>query len=88
MQKALNTYVAGTQKLPTLFPEDSKKGHDTAALPAIWTNKDDFVARFKKLGGDAQAALSTITDKASFSETMPKVLGNCGGCHKEYRAKT
>lgn len=87
VQKALNTYVAGAQKLPALFPDDSKTGHDTEALPAIWTNKDDFNGRLTKLGADSQAALTSITDKASFTTTMPKVLGNCGGCHKEYRAK-
>jgi cytochrome c556 len=87
VQKALNTYVAGAQKLPALFPDDSKKGHDTEALPVIWTNKDDLNARFSKFGADAQAALGSITDKASFETGMPKVLASCGGCHKAYRAK-
>lgn len=88
VKKALTTYSEGAKKLPALFPDDSKTGHDTEALPAIWSNKADFEARFTKFGADSDAALGSITDKASFTATMPKVLGNCGGCHKEYRAKT
>lgn len=87
VKAALQTYVDGTAKLPSLFPPDSKTGHDTAALPAIWDNKSDFEGRFAKLGADAKAALGTITDQASFTTIMPKVLGECGACHKEYRAK-
>ena len=87
VQKALNTYVAGAKKLPSLFPDDSKTGHDTEALPAIWANKDDFNGRMAKFGTESEAGLAGITDKASFTATMPKVLGNCGGCHKAYREK-
>lgn len=85
---ALNTYVAGAKKLPTLFPDDSKTGGKTAALPAIWEEKDKFTAIFTKLGADATAALASIKDEASFKAEMPKVLGNCGACHNSYRAKS
>jgi cytochrome c556 len=87
VKTALTTYSSGARKLPDLFPEDSKKGHDTEALPAIWANKDDFTPRFAKLASDSDAALTTITDEASFKATMPKLLGECGACHKQYRAK-
>ena len=88
VKTALTTYAEGTAKLANLFPEDSKTGHDTGALPAIWSNKDDFNGRFTKLGADSRAALTAITDKASFTATMPKIIGQCGACHKEYRAKS
>jgi cytochrome c556 len=73
-------------KAPLLFPEDSKTG-DTNALPAIWENKADFDARFKKFGDDAIAASTSIVDEASFRATIPGVLKNCVGCHEQYRAK-
>ena len=88
VKAALTTYVEGSKKLPTLFPDDSKTGHDTEALPSIWANKEDFNARFAKFSADSEAAIASITDKASFVATMPKVLGQCGACHKEYRAKS
>lgn len=87
VKKALATYVDAAKKLPGMFPDDSKTGHDTQALPAIWEHKDDFTARFAKFGSDAEAAEKGITDQASFSATMPKIIAQCGGCHKEYRSK-
>jgi cytochrome c556 len=34
----------------------------------------------------AKAAEASIKDEASFKTEWPKVVGNCGGCHKEFRA--
>lgn len=87
VRTAMTTYVEGAKTLKTLFPEDSKSGHDTAALPAIWQNKADVLARFDKLGSDASAALASVTDEASFMRVIPKVYDNCDGCHKQYRRK-
>ena len=83
---ALKSYANAAANAPGLFPDASKLG-DTNALPAIWDNKPDFEARFKKLGDDVTAAEAAITDEASFKATMPGVLKNCGGCHEKYRAK-
>jgi cytochrome c556 len=88
VQAALQTYTRAGQQVPNLFPEDSKTGHDTKALPAIWQNKADFTAHATKLAQDAQAASTTIKDEASFKAVMPKVLENCNACHDKYRAKT
>jgi cytochrome c556 len=86
VRTALKTYINAAEKMPGLFPDDSKTG-DTHALPAIWDNKADFEARFKKLGADATAALSSVTDAASFKAIMPDFYKNCGGCHEKYRVK-
>lgn len=86
VQAALDIYVDASKKLPTLFPDDSKTGEKTQALPAIWEHKDDFTAKLAKFGQDAAAAKALITDEASLKAQFPKVLANCGGCHKVYRA--
>ncbi len=86
VQKALKTYENAAEQMPGLFPPDSKTG-DTHALPAVWTDKADLDARFKALGADSSAALTAITDAASFKATMPGVLKNCAGCHEKFRAK-
>jgi cytochrome c556 len=86
VQKALKTYVNAAEKMPALFPPDSKTG-DTNALPAIWDNLDDVKARFEKLGKDATNALGNVKDEASFKAIMPDFYKNCGGCHEKYRAK-
>ena len=74
-------------KLKTMFPDDSKEGGETAALPAIWEKKDDFVGRFDKLAADATAASGSISDAESFKTAWGEVLGNCGACHKAYRVE-
>lgn len=86
VQKALKTYLNAAEKMPALFPPDSKTGN-THALPAIWENTADVDARFKKLGEDATAALAQVKDDASFKAIMPGFYKNCGGCHEKYREK-
>jgi cytochrome c556 len=83
-QTALKLYVEGIKKMPDLFPDDSKTGGKTEALPAIWEDKPKFLAGFTKLEADAVEALALIKDEASFKAHMPKVLANCGTCHKAY----
>ncbi|WP_244642163.1 c-type cytochrome [Chelatococcus reniformis] len=84
VKEALAVVVTNAGKLPALFPDTSKVGK-TDALPKIWESKADFDVRFDKLGKDAAASIASITDEASFKAAMPKVLGNCGACHKEYK---
>ena len=67
-----------------LFGDDTKIG-ETDALPAAFENKADLFARFDKMGAAAKAAADTIKDEATLKAEWPKVGGNCGGCHKEYR---
>ena len=50
VQAALDIYIDASKKLPGLFPDDSKTGEKTQALPEIWAHKDDFNARFVKFG--------------------------------------
>lgn len=84
VQVALKTIQEQAPKLKTLFPDDLKTG-DTAALPVLFEKKADVLSRFDKLAADAKAAEGTIKDEASFKAEWPKVVSNCGGCHKEYR---
>jgi cytochrome c556 len=87
VQKALATYIAGTKKLPALYPDNSKTGEDTAALPKIWEEKANFEGIYAKLGADAAAAAAAIKDETTFKANISKVLGNCKACHDDYRAK-
>ena len=86
VQAALATYIEAAGKMPGLFPDDSKAGGDTKALPAVWEKKADFDAYFAKFKADATAASAAIKDEASFKAEWPKVMANCGGCHKTYHA--
>jgi cytochrome c556 len=70
-----------------LFPDNSKTGNNTAALPAVWDKKADFDAKLKKLGDDAKSAAGKVKDLDSFKASFSEVQKNCGGCHETYRAK-
>lgn len=87
VQGTLKTFAETGKKAPSLFPDNSKTGNDTAALPAVWTKKADFDAKWAKFEQDALAAQAAIKDEASFKANFPNVLKSCGGCHEDYRAK-
>jgi cytochrome c556 len=86
VQASLKTLQEDAMKLKGLWPEDSKTGGDTRALPAIWTNIKDYLDWFDGIAGDAKAAAEAIKDEASFKSEWPKVVDYCGSCHKDYRA--
>jgi cytochrome c556 len=80
-------YQKTSTEAPTLFPDNSKAGGETAALPAVWEKKPDFDAKLTKLGADAKDAAAKVKDFDSFKAVFPEVQKNCGGCHETYRAK-
>lgn len=87
VQTALKAMQAAGKASPALFPENSKTGGDTAALPKIWENQADFNAKLAKLESDAASGLTKITDEASFKASYPDLLRGCGDCHRDYRAR-
>jgi cytochrome c556 len=87
-QKIFATFADAAAKMPNLFPDNSKTGEDTAALPKIWEDMADFKARFAKFGDDAKAAQGSVKDLDSFKAAFGNIGKNdCGGCHQIYRAK-
>jgi cytochrome c556 len=85
-QAAFQRLEQNAQQIPPLFPPGSTQGK-TAALPVIWERKADFDAHAAKLGQDAKAAQTAITDQASLQAAIQRVGQNCGGCHETYRRK-
>jgi cytochrome c556 len=83
-KKVLVTFGDTHDKAKNLWPDTSKTGGDTAALPAIWENKADFDAKFS---ADSKAASAKVTDLDSFKAQMTEIGKNCGGCHQPYRKR-
>jgi cytochrome c556 len=81
------TFAEAAEKVPNLFPENSKTGGETAAAARIWEDTADFKARFVKFLTDAKAAGSDVKDFASFKDTFSVVAKNCSGCHELYKIK-
>ena len=85
VQASLKTIAEGAPKLKALFPDDSKSGAYTEALPVIWDKKDDFLKIVDQLAASAAAASAAIKDEATFRSEWGKVSSNCRACHKVYR---
>ena len=83
MKKISDNY----KKLLDYFPENTKEGFKTEALPSIWENRDEFNALMQKASDDMiklAKAIETAEDlRAAQKELM---WSNCTACHSRFRA--
>jgi cytochrome c556 len=78
--------AAGMDRFPTLFPEGSQSGSQpTRAGPTIWSDNAGFRAAAAKIVQEAQQAVASTTDLASFQANFQRVTANCNVCHDKYR---
>ena len=84
MKKISNNY----KKLLEYFPDNTKEGFKTEALPSIWENKDEFNALMQKASDD-MIKLAKAIDTAEDLRTIQKKLmwSNCSACHNKFRAE-
>ena len=69
-----------------LFPENSKEGFKTGALPTIWQDKENFNTLMKKSSVDMIKLTSLIETTDDIKGTVGKLMwGNCKACHSKYR---
>ena len=69
-----------------LFPENSKEGFKTNALPTIWQDKENFNTLMKKSSVDMIKLTSLIETTDDIKGTVGKLMwGNCKACHSKYR---
>ena len=69
-----------------LFPENSKEGFKTGALPTIWQDKENFNTLMKKSSVDMIKLTSLIETTDDIKGTIGKLMwGNCKACHSKYR---
>ena len=83
MKKISDNY----KKLLDYFPENTKEGFKTEALPSIWENKDEFNALMQKASDD-MIKLAKAIETAEDLRTAQKELmwSNCTACHSRFRA--
>ncbi|MDC3028462.1 cytochrome c [Candidatus Pelagibacter sp.] len=69
------------------FPENSKEGFKTEALPAIWENKDEFNNLMTKSSNDMIKLTKIIENSDDVKGTLGKLMwANCKACHSKFRA--
>ena len=83
MKKMSDNY----KKLLDYFPDNTKEGFKTEALPSIWENKDEFNTLMKKASDD-MIKLAKAIDTAEDLRAVQKELmwNNCSACHNRFRA--
>ena len=69
------------------FPENTKEGFKTEALPVIWENKKEFNDLMKKSSDDMIKLTSLIEDTEDIRATLTQMMwSNCKACHSRFRA--
>ena len=76
------------KRLLDLFPENSKVGFKTEALPAIWENKDEFNLLMTKASSNMIELTSVIDGAEDLRATLGKYMwSSCKSCHSRFRAE-
>jgi cytochrome c556 len=84
MKKISDNY----KKLPDYFPENTKEGFKTEALPSIWENKDEFNALMQKASDDMLNLAKAIDTADDLGAIQKKLMwSNCSACHNRFRAE-
>ena len=76
------------KKLLDLFPENSKVGFKTEALPSIWENKDEFNLLMTKASNNMIKLTSVIDEPQDMKAVLGKYMwSSCKSCHSKFRAE-
>ena len=76
------------KRLLDLFPENSKVGFKTGALPSIWENKDEFNLLMTKASSNMIELTSVIDGAEDVEATLGKYMwSSCKSCHSKFRAE-
>ena len=83
MEKISKNYT----KLLDYFPENTKEGFKTEALPSIWENKKEFNDLMNKASDDMIKLAEAIDTAEDLRAVQKKFMwSNCSACHSRFRA--
>jgi len=69
------------------FPDNTKEGFKTEALPSIWENKKEFNNLMKKASDDMIKLASLFEDADDVRGILTQMMwSNCKACHSKFRA--
>lgn len=74
--------------LPSMFPEGTGLP-ESRALPAVWTDRQDFKARADALAAaaDRLGELAAAGDRSAYARQWNAVKDACTACHQKFRAE-
>ena len=89
-EKAKNLMIEMSDNYKSLleyFPDNSKEGFKTEALPSIWENKDEFNNLMTKSSNDMIQLTKIIETTDDAKGALGKLMwANCKACHSKFRA--
>ena len=89
-EKAKTLMIEMSENYKTLieyFPDNSKEGFKTEALPIIWENKNEFNDLMTKSSNDMIKLTKIIETSDDIRGTLDKFMwSNCKACHSKFRA--
>ena len=69
-----------------LFPDNTKKGFKTEALPTIWENKDEFNDLMNKASINMIKLTEVIEETDNIKGALTSLMwSNCKACHSKFR---
>ena len=89
-EKAKTLMIEMSENYKTLieyFPDNSKEGFKTEALPIIWENKNEFNDLMTKSSNDMIQLTKIIQTSDDIRGTLGKFMwSSCKACHSKFRA--
>ena len=84
--EAIEKWASAVQ---VMFPPGTEQGHDTKALPAVWSDRPGFEKAANTLKERAAdlAKAADANDPAAFAAAFGEMGRACGACHRNYRQK-
>ena len=84
MKKISDNYLI----LLDYFPDNTKEGFKTEALPIIWEDKENFNNLMSKASLDMIELTKVIEDSNDIRGILTQLMwSNCKACHSKYRAE-
>jgi cytochrome c556 len=89
LEKPAQAMARWMRQFPSQFPPGSEKGHDTKALPAVWSDSAGFKKAADEFAADADklAELARAGNAEGVASQVKVVADACGACHRNYRAR-
>jgi cytochrome c556 len=82
-------FAAWGKAIPGLFVKGSESGHNTRALPVIWSDRDGFEKAAASLSdaGEALSKAAAAGNTEGVASAFQAVGAACSACHRTYRAR-
>jgi cytochrome c556 len=89
LEKPAAAMARWMRQFPSQFPPGSDTGHNTKALPAVWSDSAGFQKAADNLveAADKLSQLAKAGDADAMPAQLKAVADACGACHRTFRVR-